>query len=766
MAGNFTLDRTKQPGGLITHPSSGGYKEQVTDEQLMAMIEQGVQNSVGDFLNSSDLARQRQKATWEYAMLPLGHLVPNGVSSIVASDTVEIVDGYTSLIGKLMFGNKKIARFIPNKKTPTELHKAKQAADLVNHIIFKENSGWEIMNTWVKASLLWKNAIIKWAYVKDCDYDFEEYDEITQENLDVILAEEGVEVVGELKLEQKEDATGVSMVYKDVRIRREIDKSGIKLSVVEPESFRITRDANNLDDAAFVGIQQNLTRSDIRKMWPDIAEKIDWDSIGEGSIDWATKYTEEEASRKRAVGEEYWIGANRKELYPLEANREVTCVECWIRVDRDGDGIAELKHFIIAGGAILHEEDCSRIPLASICPIEVPHEFFGLSMADMARPSTLATTAILRGFLENVYLTNYSPKLADPNVVDFSALQNMKPKQIIATNGTPQNAVFNMPPENISQQTVPMLQTLQVHKEQATGLSKAAQGLNDTLYVSGNSEEKLRQVQSATQIRVESIARRFAETGFSRLISGIYHCARKHMRTCKYLDERNDWVELDASLLPANMHVLVDVDVGDHSNSNTLRKMSIVGQQVLPALIQAGAGSVVAPTAAANIAAKTLESLDLDPLDFIVDFTTDEFKKMAEDSRKNDEIAQRKQKELEEERVEAEIDQLKANVEFTRAEALNVTQDNLRQFYEAIDRSDNDWAKLTVELIKEGVKEGITDENALIKLIPPRRSTQELVTLATGMISGAQLVNQFAQPQEEEKAEGEVPAAGENPLGM
>ena len=83
----------------------------------------------------------------------------------------------------------------------------------------------------------------------------------------------------------------------------------------------------------------------------------------------------------------------------LEANREITVIECWLKVDRDGDGIAELKHFILAGGTILYEEDCSMIPLASICPFEIPHEFFGLSMADMVRPSTLAQTAIIRGFL-------------------------------------------------------------------------------------------------------------------------------------------------------------------------------------------------------------------------------------------------------------------------------------------------------------------------------------------------------------------------------
>ena len=48
-----------------------------------------------------------------------------------------------------------------------------------------------------------------------------------------------------------------------------------------------------------------------------------------------------------------------------------------------------------AGKHILLEEDVDMIPLASITPIDIPHEFYGLSMADFTRSSTLASTAIL-----------------------------------------------------------------------------------------------------------------------------------------------------------------------------------------------------------------------------------------------------------------------------------------------------------------------------------------------------------------------------------
>lgn len=702
----------------------------VGDEELLAMIEQGVMNSVGDFLNSSDLARERQKATYEYGMVPQNHLSPQGVSQIVSSDTVEVVEGYLAVIAELMFNNNKLCKFIPAGTQPSDFHKAKVASDLVNYTIFKQNDGWEILNTWVKAALLWKNSIVRWEYVEDHEYSFEEYDTISQENLDIILAEEGVEVVGKLKYDQelkRNEETGQSeyvMVYKDVRLQRKHNKTRIQIKNVHPECFRITRDAHTLEDASFVGIQIDMTRSEIRKYFPEVAKDIDWDQIGDGSHDWATKYTEEQAARKRLVGEEYWLGGNSRELFPTEASRQLTVIECWLRVDRDGDGIAELKHFIVAGSTLLLEEDVDCIPLAVLCPFEVPHEFFGLSVADMVRPTTMATTAILRGFVENVYLTNYSPKLADPNVVDFSALQNMKPKQIIATNGNPNTAVAAMTPDTISQGTVPLLEMLQLHKEQATGLSKAAQGLNDTLYVSGNSEEKMQRAQSAAQVRIQYMARRFAETGFTRLCDGIYKVLREKFKgqTVKYTTQNEIFKSVDPSTLPSDLVMYIDADVGENGNSSTVRKMTMVGQQLIPALQQAGAGGAINPEAAVRIACKTLEAMDLDPLDFLVDYTADDFKQKAEASRQAEAQAQEKKQKLDEQLKQIDIAQRQATLDLTNVQSRNALQDNTKQLMVALDKSQQEYLKLYIAAAKEGIE------------LPPVKSVDELLKIANEFI--------------------------------
>jgi len=681
-----------------------GYKEAVSDEQLIVQIESGIQASSGDWLNSSDLSQERLKSTYEYAGVAMDHLAPQGVSTIVDTSTTEVIEAYTAVLSDLFLNNQKLARFIPYDDTPGAFQAAKDASNVVNYCIFKKNKGWEILQTWMKSALLWKNAIIRWDYIEDYDYVIEEFDEIDEAKLDEILADENIEIVNELTLNPNSDRIS----YIDVRLRKKINKSRIKLECIPPESFRISNEAREIEDANYVGIQSEMTRSEVRQYYPEWGESItedEWAELDTGD-DWlgSGKYSEDVAARKEITGQRYWQGYEGKSGYPLEANQLVTLTESWIRVDRDGDGIAELKHLITVGGHILFEEDCEKIPLASIVPIDIPHEFFGLSMADFTRSSTLASTAILRGFVENTYLTNYSPKLADPNVVDFSALQNMKPKQIIPTNGNPAAAVAALPPEAISTGTVPLLEHLQMIKEQATGMSKAAQGLNDTLYVSGNSEQKLSAVQSAAQKRIQHIGRRFAETGFKHLITGIYETMVKNMKAKQNIYADGVYRMVDISKLPKTMDVEIFLDIGENSNSTKIQKLGKVGSEILPSLNNQGMGLVIKPEAAAVLATQLIESMQLNSNDYLEDYTTEEFKqRAAEDMKKNSET-QNMAEQLKNRKAEADAALAESNVKYTDAQSKNTMDDNAKQLAVSIDKHFQEWADLTIKATKEGAE--------------------------------------------------------------
>lgn len=677
----------------------------VTDEELQKLVESGLRDASGDWLSGTTLSAEREKATLEYGMLPTGHLAPQGVSQIVSSDTVEAIEGYTAIIAELLFNNNKIAKFKPLGKTPTHYHQSKVASEFTNYAFFKMNPGWALLNTWTKSALMYKNSLVRWDFVEDHEYKFEEYEVIDQNALDLILSEEHVEPVGTLTYEpQVKEINGEKTfinVYKDVRLRRKCSKSRVKIENVPTENLRVSKDASSLQDATFVGIETEVTRGEARKLYPDA--DIQWDKVAVSNV--STKVmSSEEATRKILSGVEAHA-QGRGTSVDSEANTPVALVECWIRVDRDGDGIAELKHLIYVGGQKVSEEDTDCVQLASFCPFEIPYEFIGLSMADIIRPSTLATTAVMRGFVENVYMTNYSPKLADPNVVDFSALQNMKPKQLIATNGNPQGAVFPLTPDTISQGTVPLLEYLQIHKEQATGLSKAAQGLNDVLYVSGNSEQKVAQVQSAAQVRIQYMARRFVETGIKPLVEGVYKLLREKLKGSKvdYYDAKGYLQSIDPAELPETMLLEVDADVGDMGSTAVLKKMEIIGKSIIPALQEAGAGNAVSPQAAVKIAAETLVALDVDPLDYMVDYTTEDFIAKVEKSREAEQLAAEKAKQLEEQIKQLDIEQRKGTIALTNIQSKNAMQDNARQMVVAMDDHYKEWAKLQIQAAKDGV---------------------------------------------------------------
>jgi hypothetical protein len=300
----------------------------------------------------------------------------------------------------------------------------------------------------------------------------------------------------------------------------------------------------------------------------------------------------------------------------------------------------------------------------------------------------------------------------------------MKPKQIIPTNGNPTAAVSALVPETISTGTVPLLQHMQTIKEQATGMSKAAQGLNDTLYVSGNSEAKLQAVQSASQKRIQHIARRFAETGLKDLINGVYKTMRKCLNKNVNMVYGGEYLSVNPKDLPLNLECEVMLDLGENSNANQIQKLQKVGGEILTALNQQGQGMVIKPEAPAVLATKLIEAIGLDSNDFLEDYTTEEFKQKAAEALKSQSDMNNAKMQLEQQTAQANLGLAQANVAYTEAQAKNTMDDNARQMAVAIDKHFQEWADLSIKAAKEGTQ-------------PPQAPDfQQIVSMAAAIMAG------------------------------
>ena len=674
--------------------------EKIDDDQLIQSIDRHMRNATGGNTNSSDVSKRRENAVYEMSLEAQGDLKPQGVSSIVSSDSAEIAEGYTALLTKLLLDNNKLALFTPYSNEMAAVKASQIASDVVNYCLFNSNpDGWSKLSTWIKSAVVFGNSALTWGWEEHYDYILEEYEEINQEALDQILSDVNVEVIGDLNIADEfvmnPDGT-TPVVFIDVRLRRKVDKSGVKLRNIPPESFLIDRAASSVTDATFVGIVTEMTRSDIRRTWSDL--DIDLDEIGEEATTRSSSFSYEAFARKDSAGIQNWLTNSDED--EEEANISITVIECWIRSDRDGDGIAELKHVIKAGNTILEEDDVAYVPVAVLNPIEIPHEFYGLSLLDMARPQTQATTAILRGFVENVYFGNYGRTLADPNVVDFSALQNPVPKQIIPTNGNPAAAVQQLQPEPMSTGTAGMLEFLGLQKEQSTGLSKTAMGLNDTLYVSGNSEQKMAGAQNAAQIRVEHIARRFVETGIKDLCRGVLREMKGNLKNPSMYKTDKGYATLtpqELQLMPGNMDLDIQANIGENSNSSLAEKL-IQLTQLLPQMAQSPTSeSYINPMSSYKLALDILKNMGMDPTRFLNDPSTQEFQQAQQEAQQKKNQKQDLMDQAEQAAIQLDIATKEANISLVRAEADNKKIDNKRQLLQANDDSNREWAELKVK---------------------------------------------------------------------
>ena len=674
--------------------------EKIDDDMLIQSIDRHMRNATGGYTGSSDVSKRRENAVYEMSLEAQGDLKPQGVSSIVSSDSAEIAEGYTALLTKLLLDNNKLALFIPYGNEMAAVKASQIASDVVNYCLFNSNpDGWSKLSTWLKSAVVFGNSALTWGWEEQYDYVVEEYEEINQDVLDQLLADPDIEVVGDLNIleELTMEADGTTPVkFVDVRLRRKIDKSGVKLRNIAPESFLIDRAASSVTDATFIGIVTEMTRSDVRRTWSDL--DIDFNEIGEEATVRSSDWSYESFARKDAAGITNWLTNNDDD--EDEANISITVIECWIRTDRDGDGIAELKHVIKAGNTILEEDDVAYVPVAVLNPIEIPHEFYGLSLLDMARPQTQATTAILRGFVENVYFSNYGRTLADPNVVDFQALQNPVPKQIIPTNGNPAAAVQQLQPEPMSTGTAGILEFLGLQKEQSTGLSKTAMGLNDTLYVSGNSEQKMTGAQNAAQIRIEHIARRFVETGIKDLCRGVLREMKSNLKNPSMYKTDRGYASIspqELQMMPANMDLDIQANIGENSNQSLAEKLLQL-TQLLPQMAQSPTSeSYINPMSSYNLALDILKNMGMDPTRFLNDPATPEFQQEQQQASQKKQQKEDLQEQAEQAAIKLDIATKEANISLIRAESDNKKIDNKRQLLQANDESNREWAELKVK---------------------------------------------------------------------
>ncbi len=297
-------------------------------------------------------------------------------------------------------------------------------------------------------------------------YNFEG---LSEEAYTVLASDPDVEIV-EVEMETGEMAMmgpdGIEiMVPKPTEysctIRRTTKKGRLCVAAVPPEEFLIDRRARNIEDAEFVAHRRYVTVSDLVKMGYEMDEI---ENLGyETQDDFEGNQETFDRNPNATI-----LGAGRTDL----ASRKILYIEGYVRVDMDGDGIAELRRVCVGGSAykILHNERCDLIPFVSFCPDPEPHTFFGLSIADVTMDIQLIKSNILRNMLDSLAQSIHPRTAVVEGQVNLEDVMNTEVGGIIRMRAPGMVQPFSQP--FVGQAAFPMLQYMDELRENRTGISK------------------------------------------------------------------------------------------------------------------------------------------------------------------------------------------------------------------------------------------------------------------------------------------------------
>ena len=551
--------------------------DRMTPEKLKAVLDSEIYDALGYIETETTEARRR--SLQYYNREPYGNEV-EGRSQIVTGEVAEAIDGALPALLRVFTQSDEAVRFEPNG--PGDEEKAKQATEYCNWVFYRDNPGVSIMHTWFKDALLQKNGIVKVYWDEKEEVNTESYENLTEEELTLLLADEQYEVVEQEQFQVGEApipptpedmmmAQGIQLqpimqpvfAY-NVKVKK-IDKKGrVVIENVPPEEFIISKKARTISDTPFCAHRKLITRSDL------IAMGFDRDIVEDLASYEDLTFTPERVAR-------YSQGEQPLDKQSLDHSmQEIETFECYIRVDYDGDGIAELRRVVYAGMEILEDDEIDYVPFCSICPIPMPHKFFGTSLADRTMDLQLIKSTITRQILDNLYLTNNARVMAVDGQVNLDDLLTVTPGGVVRVKNP--NALQQLSVAPVAGQSFPMLQYLDGIQEKRTGISQASQGLDPNI-LQNTTATAIAAMQNAAGSKMELIARLFAEGGIRDLFKNVLHLLCKYQDKPRVIRLRGKYVSIDPREWDSSYDVTVNVGLGTGNRQEQMAMLAMVLQK-------------------------------------------------------------------------------------------------------------------------------------------------------------------------------------------
>lgn len=536
----------------------------------------------------------RYNAINAYYARPLGNEIENR-SQIVLPELRDTIEWILPQLMRMFVGAKNICRFDPisqNDESQAELETA-----VINHIFMQENNGFFILQDFFKDAMLMRNGYAKVYWEEKEDVSVERYRGLTEIEVVQVLQEQEDE---ELEVtEQREYNVNLPMMMGqfdptqpqqvppptptmtvfDITVRRTSKKGHICIQCIPPEEMRITpRARGNMEDLAYACQLTNRARSDLIQDGYDEG----WvDSLSAGRPNWL----DIDALARNQVVDQLSV-----ENPSDRAMQEIELREVIMRVDYDGDGVAELRRIIVGGEKIAPGDEGNSVidetPFASCVPKRMPHRHTGMSLYDELMDIQVIKTGLLRGALDNLTISTNQRMAVDWRNCNFDDLLTSRPGGVVRGNGPPSNWIMPIEhPSNMISEVLPAIAYMDELKTTRTGVGPSTVAIdpNDLQDVTKGAQLD---AQSAAALKVEMLARLLAE-GVKDIFRKIHSTFIQNQDKPLEFEISGKWVNVDPTSWRRRTKVSVNVGLGSGSREEMRTNVQLLGQ-AQGALAQAG----------------------------------------------------------------------------------------------------------------------------------------------------------------------------------
>jgi hypothetical protein len=524
----------------------------LSDEIIGSIAKRAVDDAV-DFIEG-DIAPARIKSQRYYqGEVDLGY--ETGRSKVVATRVRDTVRAIKPSLMRVFLSSTSFVEYTP--RGPEDVQMAEQATTYM-HWKFNELGGFRLLSDAFHDALVKKAGIVK-VFWEDVDtskvYTFTNIDDM---QYTALITDPDVEVIehSEVSEEMGIQAAGIEAqftkpTYHDVKIIKRSTKGEMRAVSVPPEEFFIDRDARSIDGCYVCGHSTDMRAGDVIAMGydADIVDGLDSSSnliIG----------SEEEEARR-----DYPIDVDQTDDPADPSMKLVMITEAYMRIDADGTGVPMLHRITLGGSGykLLGYEPADEIPFAVFEIDPEPHTFFGHSIADLIMSDQDASTAILRGILDNVAMVNNPRLAAVDGQVNMDDLLNNEIGAIVRMRAPGMVQPLEVPFS--AGQTLAAMQYMDNQIEVKTGVSRASMGLDPDALQSTTRAAVSATVQAAAG-QVETMARNLAEGGMRQMFGLMLRLMVKNSDAATMMRLNSTFQTVDPRVWDADMDVTANVGLG------------------------------------------------------------------------------------------------------------------------------------------------------------------------------------------------------------